>query len=101
MLDLKDVESNPLPCVTARPLDSDVFEWHCCIKGPVGSRYNGITFHLILQFPQSYPADPPTLYICSYISHQHVFNSWVCLDLLQEENWSTSLEKNKPYTGWR
>eukprot|EP01114_Cavostelium_apophysatum_P015647 TRINITY_DN4309_c0_g1_i1.p1 TRINITY_DN4309_c0_g1~~TRINITY_DN4309_c0_g1_i1.p1 ORF type:complete len:1000 (-),score=330.36 TRINITY_DN4309_c0_g1_i1:12-2684(-) len=100
MLDLQEIQNNPLETVCAKPLDSDFFEWHCNMKGQADSEYSGITFHLIFIFPQTYPVDSPKLFNCSYISHQHVFGSWICLDLLEEAQWSSSEETNKPYTGW-
>jgi ubiquitin-conjugating enzyme E2 D/E len=100
MEDLKEIQNNPLGSVVAEPLESDLFEWHCSLVGPAGSPYAGVIFHLILQFPFTYPFEPPTLFFCSYIDHPHVFGSWVCLDMLQEAQWATEEERNKPYTGW-
>eukprot|EP01125_Pyxidicula_operculata_P019302 TRINITY_DN698_c1_g3_i2.p1 TRINITY_DN698_c1_g3~~TRINITY_DN698_c1_g3_i2.p1 ORF type:complete len:1226 (-),score=381.44 TRINITY_DN698_c1_g3_i2:32-3709(-) len=97
-LDLKEIELHPLPTVVARPLDADIFEWHCDIIAPPSSPYKGIVFHLILQFPHDYPFSPPTLFFCSFIKHPHVFGSWVCLDMLRE-NFAED-ELNQPYTGW-
>lgn len=100
MMDLQEIKRYPLRTVIAKPLEKDLFEWHCNVQAPETSPYAGITFHLVLQFPFSYPFHPPTLYFCSFIEHPHVFGSWVCLDLLQEGQWSSQVEMDKPYTGW-
>lgn len=62
------------------------------MKGPEGSEYSGISFHLIFIFPQSYPVDPPKLFMCSYMSHKHVYGSWICLDLLEEAQFAKDEE---------
>lgn len=58
----------------------------------MGSAYNGIVFHLIFIFPQTYPVDPPKLFNCSFISHDHVYGSYICLDLLEEAQFASSEE---------
>jgi ubiquitin-protein ligase len=100
MADLEEIMKSPLPSVVALPLDDDIFEWHCNVRGPAGSPYAGIVFHLILQFPENYPFKPPTLFFCSFIEHAHVFGSYVCLDMLQEAQFGSQAEMNVPYTGW-
>jgi ubiquitin-protein ligase len=39
MRDLKEIEKNPLPLVSALPLEDNMFIWHCNLKGP------GTSFH--------------------------------------------------------
>ena len=98
--DLAEIKKHPLPCVTAEPLESDVFEWHCNMTAPKGNPYHQIIFHIIMQFPHTYPFNPPKLYFCSYLKHDHVFKTWICLDMLQEFEWSSKSEIDTPYTGW-
>ena len=98
--DLEEIKKHPLSSVTAEPIESDLFEWHCNMEGPFGNPYHGIIFHIIMQFPQSYPFNPPKLFFCSYLKHDHVFRSWICLDMLQEFEWSSDTEKETPYSGW-
>ena len=98
--DFKEIKRHPLRSVTAEPLENDLFEWHCNLTVPTGFSspyqysvyilhyliyyFRGIVFHMVLQFPPTYPFQPPTLYFCSKISHAHVFGSWVCMDMLVE-----------------
>ena len=100
MSDFAEIKKHPLPSVVAEPLESDVFEWHCNMEGPSGSPYHKIVFHIIMQFPHTYPFQPPKLYFCSYLAHEHVFKTWICLDMLQEFEWSSKNETDTPYTGW-
>merc|ERR1712137_432797 len=98
--DLAEIKRHPLPNVTAENLESDLFEWHANMEGPSDSLYAGIIFHIIMQLPPTYPFQPPKLFFCSYLKHDHVFGSWICLDMLQEFEWASSQEASKPYTGW-
>jgi ubiquitin-protein ligase/uncharacterized protein YegL len=100
MLDWAELQHTPLAHVAAAPLEADVFEWHANMTAPLTSAYHGIVFHLVLIFPHTYPVDPPKIFFCSYISHQHVFGSWVCLDMLEEAAFGSAAEVGKPYTGW-
>ena len=98
--DLEEIKRNPLPSVTAEPVESDLFEWHCNMKGPELSPYQGTVFHFIMQFPHSYPFQPPKLFFCSYLKHENVFRAWICLDMLEEFEWSSKEQLDKPYSGW-
>src|SRR3990167_1144059 len=99
MHDLQEIKLNPLPSITAEPLERDLFEWHTNMVGPEGNPYSGVVFHIIMQFPHTYPFNPPKLYFCSFLKHDHVFKTWICLDMLQEFEWAGE-EQDKPYTGW-
>eukprot|EP00897_Mesotaenium_endlicherianum_P008297 jgi/Mesen1/7496/ME000039S06704 len=100
--DLKEVQAEPLPCVTAAPLENDLSQWHCNLKPDDGS-YKGITFHVVLQFPRTYPMEPPSVRLCSRLEHPNVFYSWlgteehpyICLDMLRNPQ-----HHGEPYTGW-
>ena len=90
-------EEGFLTTVSALPT-SDIFLWHCNLR-PGDGPYTGISFHLILRFPESYPHDPPDVELCTWVSHPNVYN-WrdqgysLCLDMIQK--WHTGT----PYTGW-
>lgn len=59
--DLKEIQTNPIEGVSAVPLDDEnMFEWHCNFKGPKGTSWEGSIFHLILFFPDEYPAKSPS-----------------------------------------
>ena len=60
------------------------------MRGPMGSPYANTIFHLVFLFPQNYPVQPPKLFNCTFIEHEHVYGTWVCLDLLEEAQWSGS-----------
>ena len=78
--------SNPLPTVSALPLENDLTEWHCNIC-PDSGPYAGNAIHLVLRFPARYPLDPPALELCTLLPHPNVFNhNFVCLDMLRGQS---------------
>eukprot|EP01125_Pyxidicula_operculata_P013376 TRINITY_DN4433_c0_g1_i2.p1 TRINITY_DN4433_c0_g1~~TRINITY_DN4433_c0_g1_i2.p1 ORF type:complete len:505 (-),score=61.02 TRINITY_DN4433_c0_g1_i2:2047-3561(-) len=85
--DFKEVEENPIYNVSAAPLESDLYEWHCNIAGHPGSVFanENVALHLIIKFPASYPNNPPTVQLGTpVLGHPNVFGTWICLDMLQD-----------------
>ena len=39
--DFMRLKKDPVPYVTATPLDSNILEWHYVVKGPEGTPYEG------------------------------------------------------------
>jgi ubiquitin-protein ligase len=91
--DLTELERADLTSIAAQPLDRNFFEWHVNIKATEGP-YVGVYIHLVLNFPNSYPRDPPKVKICTPIQHPNVFGGWICLSMLRQETGSV------PYEGW-
>ena len=54
MTDLEELKNSPVANVSATPLDTDMFEWHCNFNN------QGIIYHLILFFPDNYPYKSPS-----------------------------------------
>ena len=46
--------------VSAAPLEDNIFEWHCNFEGPKGSSWEDTIFHVVLFFPENYPAKSPS-----------------------------------------
>lgn len=94
--DLKYIQDNTVPTVgvVALPLEKDLFTWHCNVRGPKGTPYEGGVFHLVLDFPKTYPTDPPTVTVCTTLQHPNVFGNSICLDMLQPG------EEQERYMGW-
>ncbi|KAJ3276536.1 Ubiquitin-conjugating enzyme E2 6 [Terramyces sp. JEL0728] len=55
------ITKNPPPYIIAKPLESDVLEWHYVITGPKDSPYDGGEFHGKVIFPSDYPFKPPAI----------------------------------------
>ncbi|BEI86044.1 hypothetical protein CcaverHIS002_0603310 [Cutaneotrichosporon cavernicola] len=45
----------------ATPLESDIFEWHCTLRGVKGTEYEGGLYHLRILLPASYPMSAPDI----------------------------------------
>lgn len=88
MRDLREWNSSQhlAKSITAIPLDKDIFTWHCNFfpdHGPLKE----IIFHLIVTFPHNYPESPPKVSVCNTLIHPNVFGSYVCLNMLRENQW--------------
>ncbi|KAL1407362.1 hypothetical protein Q8F55_006784 [Vanrija albida] len=45
----------------AAPLESDIFEWHCTLRGVKGTDYEGGLYHLRIILPPTYPMSAPDI----------------------------------------
>ncbi|KAL3900898.1 MAG: hypothetical protein SGCHY_001017 [Lobulomycetales sp.] len=55
------ITASPIPYIVARPLESNILEWHYVITGPEDSPYAGGQFHGVITFPSDYPFKPPSI----------------------------------------
>jgi ubiquitin-protein ligase len=102
-MDLQEVILNPLPTVSAGPVDdSNMFLWHGNIAGVEGTPYEGVVFHVTMTFPQTYPYDAPRVELCTSIVHPNIFGKWICLDMLENEWWvdHAGQKKSDKGVGW-
>jgi len=100
MRDLKEIEKNPLPLVSALPVEDNMFIWHCNLKGPEGTPYAGAIFHIQLTFPPSYPSTPPSATIFTPLPHPHVHQDKICLDILSDFQNYFENDRIKGSIGW-
>jgi ubiquitin-protein ligase len=92
--DLKELYSDPLEYIAAAPYKDDLYVWHANIVGCFGTPYEGIVYHLILEFPSNYPISPPKVTLCHHIERQFVFGNKICIDILE------TFKTNEKSTGW-
>ncbi|KAI9292357.1 UBC-like protein [Neoconidiobolus thromboides FSU 785] len=57
----KAIVNNPIPFIIAKPLESNILEWHYIITGPPETPYSGGQYHGKLVFPNDYPFKPPSI----------------------------------------
>jgi ubiquitin-protein ligase len=101
MLDLKQIQANPLPLVAAHPLEGDIFCWHGNLVGPENTPYAGGIFHIELKFPKTYPLDSPSATILSPLPHPHVRNGKICMDILSDyESYFKNIQDGSKSVGW-
>eukprot|EP01132_Coremiostelium_polycephalum_P000614 gene614-763_t len=85
MADLKNIKMNPLPLVSAEPLEGDLLTWHANIIAPDESPYEGGIFHIELKFPPTYPINPPSGVLLTPFPHPHIHDKGrICLDILSD-----------------
>lgn len=96
MRDLQQIKKEPLPGISALPLEHDLFTWHCNIMGPKDTVWQGGIFHIVMHFTQDYPNSPPSLTLCTRIEHPNVIGNRVCLDMLEKVD-ATDVSK---FEGW-
>lgn len=89
--EFKRIQKDPVENILAAPLESNLLEWHYCLKGSPDTPYEGGYYHGKVVFPPDYPYKPPAIYmltpngrfkvctrLCLSISDFHP-ESWSCL----------------------
>ncbi|KAF9165298.1 Ubiquitin-conjugating enzyme E2 6 [Actinomortierella ambigua] len=56
-----NIQKGPPAYLYARPLESNILEWHYVLKGPPATPYFGGEYHGKLIFPSEYPFKPPSI----------------------------------------
>ncbi|KAF9349416.1 Ubiquitin-conjugating enzyme E2 6 [Mortierella sp. AD094] len=56
-----NIQKSPPAYLFARPLESNILEWHYVLKGPPETPYYGGEYHGKLVFPADYPFKPPSI----------------------------------------
>ncbi|KAG0232088.1 Ubiquitin-conjugating enzyme E2 6 [Actinomortierella wolfii] len=56
-----NIQKSPPAYLFARPLESNILEWHYVLKGPPDTPYFGGEYHGKLIFPPEYPFKPPSI----------------------------------------
>lgn len=50
-------------------MDDDIFKWSIVVVGTAGTPLEGGFFNAVLEFPQDYPQNPPTMKFTSDMYH--------------------------------
>ncbi|KAF4518819.1 hypothetical protein B566_EDAN008148 [Ephemera danica] len=74
--------------ISAFPEGENLFKWIGTIHGPIGTVYEGLSYKLSLEFPNSYPYTAPVVKFSTPCFHPNVdLSGNICLDILKEK-WS-------------
>ena len=70
--ELDELNDHPLPTVTAGPNGDDIMNWRAYLMGPENTPYFAGIFVLCLEFPSTYPRDPPKVTFNTSMYHPGV-----------------------------
>ncbi|XP_010495567.1 PREDICTED: ubiquitin-conjugating enzyme E2 5A-like [Camelina sativa] len=86
--DLKYLNRDLSPNVTAVIVDDDIFRWEATLIGPVNTRYEGGVFKISLNFPPDFPNNSPKVCFIKKICHPNVSdNGGIYLRVLRADYW--------------
>ncbi|KAJ2234276.1 Ubiquitin-conjugating enzyme E2 6 [Coemansia sp. RSA 485] len=74
------IQANPPPFITAKPLESNILEWHYVLRGPPETAYTGGEYHGRLKFPADYPYKPPAIQMITP-SGRFQTNTNICMSM--------------------
>jgi len=91
---------NPPQFIIARPLESNILEWHYVITGPPESPYHNGEYHGVLLFPPEYPYKPPAIKMMTP-NGRFKTNYRLCLSMsdYHPDNWSAAWSVSTILTG--
>lgn len=80
------------------------------VRGTAAPLDKGV-FHLVMEFPENYPSQPPIVYLCTPLPHANIFkdnnkkrnsnnNDYhrICLDMLEDGEFAG--KKGHEFSGW-
>ncbi|KAJ2864811.1 Ubiquitin-conjugating enzyme E2 6 [Coemansia erecta] len=74
------IQKNPTPFITAKPLETNILEWHYVLTGPPDTPYEGGEYHGRLRFPSDYPYKPPAIQMITP-SGRFQTNTNICMSM--------------------
>jgi len=80
--------NDPSTDYTAAPLEDDIFEWHCTLRGTAGTEFEGGLYHVRILLPAEYPFRPPSLMVLTP-NGRFELNTKICISFTNyhEEMW--------------
>ncbi|KAF8638519.1 hypothetical protein AX16_010501 [Volvariella volvacea WC 439] len=88
MQEARELANDPCTDYSAAPLEDDIFEWHCTIRGPAGTEYEGGLYHFRILLPAEYPFRPPSIMMLTP-NGRFELNTKICISFTNyhEELW--------------
>ncbi|KAL0947149.1 hypothetical protein HGRIS_013277 [Hohenbuehelia grisea] len=88
MQEAKELANDPCTDYTAAPLEDDIFEWHCTIRGPSDTEFEGGLYHFRILLPAEYPFRPPSIMMLTP-NGRFELNTKICISFTNyhEELW--------------
>ena len=95
-------ESHDLPFSLGLEDENDMFKWLITIYGPEESIYEGGLFQATMEFPPTYPNNPPKLRFTTAMWHPNIYkNGEVCVSILHEPVFDETNEMETMEEKWR
>jgi len=88
MQEARELANDTSTDYTAAPLEDDIFEWHCTLRGPLGTDYEGGLYHFRITLPSEYPFRPPSIMMLTP-NGRFELNTKICISFTNyhEELW--------------
>ncbi|KJA27417.1 hypothetical protein HYPSUDRAFT_179443 [Hypholoma sublateritium FD-334 SS-4] len=88
MQEARELANDPCTDYSAAPLEDDIFEWHCTLRGPSGTEFEGGLYHFRILLPAEYPFRPPSIMILTP-NGRFELNTKICISFTNyhEELW--------------
>ncbi|KIP04768.1 hypothetical protein PHLGIDRAFT_31212 [Phlebiopsis gigantea 11061_1 CR5-6] len=88
MQEARELANDPSTDYHAAPLEDDIFEWHCTLRGTPGSEFEGGVYHFRILLPSEYPFRPPSIMMLTP-NGRFELNTKICISFTNyhEELW--------------
>lgn len=88
MQEARELANDPSTDYTAAPLEDDIFEWHCTIRGAPDTEFEGGLYHFRILLPSEYPFRPPSIMMLTP-NGRFELNTKICISFTNyhEELW--------------
>ncbi|KAI0062196.1 UBC-like protein [Artomyces pyxidatus] len=88
MQEARELAEDPSTEYSAAPLEDNIFEWHCTLRGPEDTEYAGGLYHFRILLPAEYPFRPPSIMVLTP-NGRFELNTKICISFTNyhEELW--------------
>jgi len=88
MQEARELANDPCTDYSAAPLEDDIFEWHCTLRGTSGTEFEGGLYHFRILLPAEYPFRPPSIMMLTP-NGRFELNTKICISFTSyhEEMW--------------
>ncbi|TRM61733.1 ubiquitin-conjugating enzyme/RWD-like protein [Schizophyllum amplum] len=88
MQEARELANDPSTDYCAAPLEDDIFEWHCTMRGPPDTEFEGGIYHFKITLPSEYPFRPPSIVMLTP-NGRFELNTKICISFTNyhEELW--------------
>lgn len=91
MAEARELQLDTSTEYTACPLEDDIFDWHCTLRGPAGTEFEGGLYHARILLPPEYPFKAPSVMLLTP-NGRFELNKKICISFTayHEDQWQPS-----------